>query len=108
MVFEALRDLHHVHAVLEQNRFQLRVAEDLAPIRRVLEILLVDITPHQARVLELNPCLRRNLRPTAHVAPAERRKRLIDREFLLIPGLFYPSALFPLPSLLFIPTSTPI
>ena len=46
MVFEALRDLHHVHAVLEQNRLQLRVAEDLAPIRRVLEILLVDITPH--------------------------------------------------------------
>ena len=52
VVFEALRDLHHVHAIFEENRLQLRVAEDLATVLRVLQILLVDITPHQARILQ--------------------------------------------------------
>lgn len=52
VVFETLRDLHHVHAIFEENRLQLRVAEDLATVLRVLQILLVDITPHQARILQ--------------------------------------------------------
>ena len=107
VVFEALRDLHHVHAIFEENRLQLRVAEDLATVLRVLQILLVDITPHQARILQQSDLVcKKNLSSAAHIAPTERRKRLIDGKFLLIPGLLYPSALFPIPSLLFIPTPT--
>lgn len=86
--------MHHVETVLKQHGLQLRIAEDLSLILRILQVLRVnplslhyvrfDVLPHLLRVLIITSPLSPHCCPTAHVRPHEVAERLVHVELLRV------------------------
>jgi hypothetical protein len=57
MLRQVLVHLEHRHLLLPEHRLQLIVRQDLAPVFRVLQVLLLDVVPNLAAIIAERPPL---------------------------------------------------